>query len=108
MIRVSKKQRGNNRTGDPWELVTGVTSPRVRVPGSKKGELMNKLRMFLITTALMAGSSALAAAQQPQAYQGWGYQDRDRDWDRDHDRDRDRHRDWDDDDDDDRGRYRRD
>jgi len=67
---------------------------------------MNKLRMFLITTALVAGSSALAAAQQP-AYQGWGYQDRDRDWDRDHDRDRDRDRDrdWDRDRDRDRDGY---
>lgn len=45
------------------------------------------LRMLLITTALIVGSSALAAAQsvQPVYYQ-WGYQDRDRDWDRDHDR----------------------
>jgi hypothetical protein len=55
---------------------------------------MRRLRMLLITTALMAGSSALAWPQQAQAYQDWGFQDRDRDWDRDHDGYRDRDGDW--------------
>ena len=50
---------------------------------------MTKRLRMLLTIGLIAGSSALAAAQsaQPVFYQ-WGYQDRDRDWDRDRDRDR--------------------
>jgi hypothetical protein len=70
---------------------------------------MKKLRMLLVSTALMIGGSALATAQ-PQGYQGWGYQDQDRDhdrdWDRDRDRDGDRDRDRDHDRDWDRDRDR--
>ena len=54
---------------------------------------MKRLRMLLMTGALIAGSAAMAPAQQPQYNQGYqnypGYQDRD--WDRDRDRDRDRY-----------------
>lgn len=54
--------------------------------------MMKRLQTLLITSTLIAGSSALAAAQsaQPVFYQ-WGYQDRDRDWDRDRDHDYSRH-----------------
>src|SRR5689334_3475149 len=48
---------------------------------------MKRLRMLLMTTALIAGSAAMSAAQQGP-YQGWGYQNHDWDRDRDHDRDR--------------------
>ncbi len=44
--------------------------------------MLRTLRTLLITTALIAGTSALAAAQSVQPVQ-WGHQDRDRDWDRD-------------------------
>lgn len=57
---------------------------------------MNRLRILLITTALLMGSSALASAED--FHHDVRYGDRDHDRYRDHDRDRDRDRDGDRDD----------